>query len=454
LNISKEIAPESKLRYREIPHFSKRPNPGFVFPKSGADFFNKHTIQKEGKFPVVIIPPSGLDDDQIISLYKAWDLWSLDEGGSCILFDHEESRFQKVKDSKIHIRILGYKRDQALVRLMTQLNDEVDFMGDKVDLHVSIDGGPLGNASYNSAKAFKKVWKHGSFFLRQFSTRKGIVGQWTGAWDGISFTPNDVLVVLEDDVKVSSEFYRYLKAALPKYRYESVDSNVFGLGFEIPSIVIGETIGYSCCGKKSPGSLASKDHTMYRYQLPGTWGTVLFPEHWKSFLEWFDQHRKLQLRHAFTPCVHTLKTNVWWEAKPESVFSAWLVRYLFEKGFYMLYPNFGKLKVGLSASFREAGEHSRSNRSRLSSRLAHSGDLFEVFSNGFPDVETIPVYDFHFNDVSESPESLKYRSLLYGNVKNLKKFNVDIPFIGRSCYRIPHYKYKKTVETSTSAVIS
>ncbi|MFO0004589.1 MAG: hypothetical protein ACK559_26020, partial [bacterium] len=105
LNLSDEFVPESKLKYREIPHFSKRGGDGFIIPKSGKDFFHNHNIQKEGKFPILIPPPEGLDDAKIISLYKSWDLWSLDNDGSCTIIEGREVDYKKVRDSKIHIRI-------------------------------------------------------------------------------------------------------------------------------------------------------------------------------------------------------------------------------------------------------------------------------------------------------------------------------------------------------------
>ncbi len=100
------------------------------------------------------------------------------------------------------------------------------------------------------------------------------------------------------------------------------------------------------------------DEFYYRCQLLGTWGTVMFPEHWSTFTSWLKtrgfQHTQGTSSLGFQPCVPTLLSNTWWQTKPKRVWSQWFVRFAFERGWYSLYSNF-RNQSSVVVNFREGG---------------------------------------------------------------------------------------------------
>ena len=123
------------------------------------------------------------------------------------------------------------------------------------------------------------------------------------------------------------------------------------------------------------------DVLLYRYQMVGSLATVLFPQHWTSFQQWLQRKQfhtqhgmllSLSLLNAFangtaasalspsaisSPCIPSLASNAWWlawhdkyrHAAPTNVtlqfaidhlFPLFFARFLYETGYYALFPHF------------------------------------------------------------------------------------------------------------------
>jgi hypothetical protein len=182
---------------------------------------------------------------------------------------------------------------------------------------------------------------------------------------------------------------------------------------------------------------------LYRYQLLGTWGLLVFPSHWRPFLHWARVHLTknevamraaraegitaadaLSLQLPALPCVPHLEVSAWWSARPHAVWSAWFVRYVFQHGWYGLYAHLTDGQA-LATSHREAGEnHAKKIGTRdelfqskakgnnpaargaeqaivaeagLPSASASSGGQFR-----FPSLARTPLFDFHLQRASNS----------------------------------------------------
>ena len=114
--------------------------------------------------------------------------------------------------SRFCIVTVGYNRPDAMMRLLHSLL-EADYLGDKVDLVVSLDKGERQAEIVEKAESF--VWPFGNKTIRAFSERQGLrkhviqCGDYALAYDAV--------IVLEDDITVSKGFYAYARQAAAFY---------------------------------------------------------------------------------------------------------------------------------------------------------------------------------------------------------------------------------------------
>lgn len=155
--------------------------------------------------------------------------------------------------------------------------------------------------------------------------------------------------------------------------------------------------------------MLDKGDLFYRYQLPSTWGSVWFPHAWSAFVGWIQDlalNRELGNSLVAKPCVPTLISNSWWMQKPGSIWSVWIVRFVFERGYYFLYTNLPE-NSALAINHREAGIHFGGNKGPDSHLV---GDI-NLSSLNLNDLASIPLYDLHFRRVPTS-ESLRWNSFM------------------------------------------
>jgi len=264
----------------------------------------------------------------------------------------------------------------------------------------------------------------------------GLANQWLGSWYPVS--TSEVALILEDDNYVSPKFFLWVKEALKAYfnNPASFDPRVYGISLQNQHMIAGRY-------PTKPAELLSPHVTLYKYQLPSTWGPIFFGGHWASFLSWFAAK---SLNPTFQPLVSNLITNTWFLARGggRSVWSSWFIRFAAEKGLYMLYTNFpdgealvvngrdaGKLVVCLFVVFFVS---SFVSAPVLCSSLSFGGfsgvnyhktkgpnSLMVANLTGkmeFPPNNELPIYDFHFNRIVESPVILDGRGL-YADTYNV-----------------------------------
>lgn len=166
-------------------------------------------------------------------------------------------------------------------------------------------------------------------------------------------------------------------------------------------------------GTRIPHGLLNPDQYYYRYQLLGTWGTVFFPHHWSSFTAWLKsrhfQHTQGTSASGFRPCVPTLLSNAWWQAKPKRVWSQWMVRFAFERGWYSLYTNF-RNQSSLVVNYREGGLNFKEAKGPMNPPV----EQLDPEYMRLPNLRDLPLYDFHFRDWRHQPNHLKYHAAVMG----------------------------------------
>ena len=137
----------------------------------------------------------------------------------------------------------------------------------------------------------------------------------------------------------------------------------------------------------------------------GSWGTVFFPEHWRTFLQWL---REINLEDMHAACTPNLMVTEWWLARYRTgrLWTSWFIRFTFEKGWYSLYTNFPN-REAFAISYREAGLNFNTTRGPMNALISELQPPIHLKFTKNP-----PLYDFHFIRIYQ-PGLLSIRSYLW-----------------------------------------
>ena len=279
----------------------------------------------------------------------------------------------------LQVRVLTFDRAASLRRLLQSLSD-VDWrwtahptaasLVSTIHIHfvISIDVPTSSSSSSPSASTASTAtewcanitsrWPSLSTFTMSCTTlvqptHLGLVGQWTEIPPPAD---NEVLAVLEDDLVVTSVWFRVVMDQLVRFHYQSRDPRLVSLALQHPLTVVGETssqpygtiqpavVAAADCAagtRHSSGVAVSKRRCYFYYQLIGTWGAAFLPAQYGAFSRWLhatDRNFSHTRGEASTaPCVPSLLSNAWWQRRHDAVWSAWMIRYMYEHGLYSLY---------------------------------------------------------------------------------------------------------------------
>jgi len=268
-----------------------------------------------------------------------------------------------------------------------------DFPGPEDDSDATLDSQRI--LCIKLAHAFK--WKYGEKRVVVRTKHFGLAGQWLNSW--FPESASEVAMILEDDNIVSPHFFTWLTEALRHYYSDphSHDPRLIGIALNNQHMIAGRY-------PKKPSEFLPDNVALYKYQLPSTWGPVIFGTHWANFLAWYSHHSEDP---AFQPVFSNLITNDWFLARGggKSVWSAWLIRFCAERGLYTLYTNFPG-EEALVVNNRDAGINFKESKGPNSPMITDLAGKME-----FPPSHEIPLYDFHFNQVTEDPVILEGRGL-------------------------------------------
>lgn len=224
------------------------------------------------------------------------------------------------------IVVVGYNRPQCLSRLLDSLN-RVAFDGHRVPLIISLDRS--GNqAVLQVAESF--TWNHGDKTVRTFPQRLGLKQHILTCGD---LTRDfEHLVVLEDDLYVSQNLYRFAVQAVACYRDED---RVAGIGLYSP-------LWNEACHR--PFGPLDDPFDTYFMQYACSWGQIWSREKWTPFRDWYLQHGDdFRPDPAIPPNVSRWSDHSWLKHH---------IRYCIETRRFFVYP-----RVGLTTNFSEQGQH-------------------------------------------------------------------------------------------------
>lgn len=289
---------------------------------------------------------------------------------------------------KIGIVVVGYNRLNGIKRLVKSL-ERAHYDSD-VDLIFDID-----NSGRTEIEQFAKQyeWKHGNVIVRTYPKRQGLRGHMMKI--GELFSDYDALIVLEDDLIVSSAFFLYAKQNILKFYNEP---KVFGIS------LYSRTTTWSAM-QFLP---VKKEFDNYFMQVTESWGQVWLKNQWKEFEKWYSKH-----------CDHLIcGSNIPKEIAsfPETAYSRYLTTYLVETDKYFSVPY-----IGFSTCFSDVGEHTSCSGFNEHTMIQMGGFL-----------------DIHLSDFNDN--AIRYD--VFDNLMNAKDW-VDLPpeevTIHLSDYEITQY---------------
>ncbi|CCO12014.2 putative uncharacterized protein [Carnobacterium maltaromaticum LMA28] len=290
--------------------------------------------------------------------------------------------------NNIAIVIVTFNRENSLIRLLNSLK-KANYGEDVVDLIISIDNSGENNV-YETSKQYD--WPFGEKKIIKHMERQGLkkhvlgVGELTHEYENI--------IVLEDDIYVSPNFYMYSKEAAIFFKD---DKNIAGISlynFEMnPNLNI-------------PFSNAKNGYDNYFIQFAQSWGQIWSRENWNSFSTWLEFNNIFNYSEGIPPNIMEWSEKSWLK---------YHIKYCVDNKKYFVYPN-----CSLSTNFGDVGEHSD-----LVNPLYQTNLLYEKSKNynfcSFSSHDAV-IYDAYFERVLKDEHiSVDVKKLcvdLYGQKKN------------------------------------
>ena len=225
------------------------------------------------------------------------------------------------------IVVAAYERPGSLRRILGSLAAARVSAG--TPLIISIDYSPDAAAAVR-AVAVEFSWPHGekeiiahpeALGLREHILRCGDLSQTYGA-----------IILLEDDLYVSPEFYHYTRAALAAYQN---DPRIGGISLYHHH--------YNETARLAFHALDDGSDCFF-LQIPSSWGQCWTRDQWRAFRDWYAAHKEEPFGTADVP----MDVAKW----PETSWKKYFVKYLVATDRYFVFP-----RVSLTTNFADPGTH-------------------------------------------------------------------------------------------------
>lgn len=219
---------------------------------------------------------------------------------------------------------VAYNRIESLSRLLGSL--EKAYYNQATTLIISVD-----KSKTDAVERFadEYSWPHGVKMVDKHEKNLGLRAHMMslGKW----FDNYDAIVVLEDDIVVSKNFFNYAQQAVSKY-YDN--SSIAGISlYSIP--FNGNT--------NIPFMPIKDEHDAFFMNYAISWGEVWMRDSWLQFYNWYLEHQDFAVQ------AHLPRRVCSWSNK------SWLkyhIRYCIEENKFFVHPY-----VSLTTNYGDVGEH-------------------------------------------------------------------------------------------------
>lgn len=240
------------------------------------------------------------------------------------------------------IVVVGYNRIDSLKALLASLVS-AEYEEDKVDLVISVDKSGIQEDILRSLDDF--VWPYGECSIRAFSEKQGLRKHILSCGD---LTDNyDAVAVFEDDIIVSTQYYKYLKYTLKAY----CDCPEIA-GISLYSYAINEF-----CGE--PFIPSYNGYDTFLMQVAQSWGQCWTKKMWRGFRDWIDNDKEELEIDSYMPQV----VFEWGKSSWKKNYMAYIVK----NNLFFVYPYHS-----YTTNCSLAGEHRREDTTNYQVPLAEN----------------------------------------------------------------------------------
>lgn len=268
--------------------------------------------------------------------------------------------------SKPAIVVIGYNRVNSLKRLLKSIS-EADYSGfNNITLVISLDKAVNENEVLEVANNFK--WNFGDKIIRKFDERQGLrkhviqCGDLSNKYESI--------IVLEDDLIVSPNFYKYTVNALDFYKN---NDKIVGI-----ALYSHEWNGYA---HRFFQPIVDNFDT-YMGQFSITWGQCWTKKSWNKFKNWYNQvEGKLKVNKMIPDNINRWSEHSW---------GKYFVNYIVDNDLYYVIP-----RISLTTNFSEIGQHAKVSDTEHQVRILESNN----YNYNFAPFELAKKYNIFFENI-------------------------------------------------------
>lgn len=244
----------------------------------------------------------------------------------------------------LNIRILTMNRPNSLNRLLQSLL-HADYCDDIINIEFFVDAQPNSNLidkkTENIINHFQ--WKVGSkkVFLNRINA--GLKKQWMKYYnESVPF------VMIEDDIKVSKDFYKISKKIL-KFLEPEDTSNIFGISLQNLHLLLKNERCSYFNARYCSGKFVKLNQTFLIPQM-SSWAPIVFAKKFNQLIRFYE---KFEQQQTFVPCIPGAITNKWLDTA-----GTFMQYFFYINNYFMIYFNIEKYII---MNFREKGEHFNRN---------------------------------------------------------------------------------------------
>lgn len=322
----------------------------------------------------------------------------------------------------IQVHVLAWRRPQSLFVLMEQLRSanykkweqEVPLF-----MHVDANADPLVTHLARSA-----VWPHGPVIADVRESHHGPRDMWMSSITKAAREAgsNTLMVVFEDDMRVSSVYFQYLVRVIREYGKNQKCRNSSLMGFSLSPVRLMEMRAGQSFERWRAKNVMPENKPWHTYlsSLPSTWGGAYWSDRWTEFADFVAVRSREPYYHALvdaaengsdvrdTAVLSPLLLHV-----PGSISNSWtggwkrfLVDFMYGCGLFMMYP-FLEGENGLATTLGLRSTRGKASDSRIKvptralwqrvPRVAPllKGEMDTIHKLGLPDFSSLAVLDLY-----------------------------------------------------------
>ncbi|WP_442844797.1 hypothetical protein [Leeuwenhoekiella sp. H156] len=264
------------------------------------------------------------------------------------------------------IVVVAFNRPNSLKRLLNSIKI-ANYPNRSINLIISID---FHNSTQHTEVveiSENFIWEHGLKEVLIHKSNQGLRKHVISCGD--LTRKYGSLILLEDDLFVSKEFYNYARYTLSHYENEDM---IGGVSLYTHQKNFVNSLNFRPIGD---------NFDVHFLQIASSWGQAWTKKQWSGFRSWYDKAQDISL----------INMPSYIKKWPESSWLKYFIGYLVESNLYFVYPNYS-----LATNYGDSGTHnltsnhqyqvSLSNRNRfVLPSIVESNNVYDSYFEILPD---------------------------------------------------------------------